>query len=795
MKITEKLNNKRILIWGKGREGKSSGKFLLEHCPGSTFEMVEGTEEEILKRACDFDYILKSPGIITHVDEPKYISQTRLFMEEFGQKIIGITGTKGKSTTSSLLYHVLHDLRDGNAILCGNIGLPCFDYYDEIGNDTLIVYELSCHQLSDLEFSPHIAVFLNLYEDHLDRYITMENYFNAKKNITIHQGPDDYLFYGNDVPEIDTKAKKTRLDFNSSMDFDMKLQGAHNRFNATFVYRICTEVLGLDPQKVKKSIETFTGLHHRLEFVGNFDGIDFYNDSISTIPQATIQAATSIGNTGTLLIGGMDRGIDYTTLIAFIKEHPEYQYICAYESGKRIYDEVGELPYCHLVSDIKESVDLARRITPKGKACIMSPAAASYTHFKDFEARGEKFCQLVKGETTLVFTGDIGFDRYMDHKWEDPGLLSKRVKDVLSFADHVIANVEGPIMECPKNEVNEGAKQLLHFMEPAVADFLLDNHCDIWNICNNHIKDAGEEGIASTLKEAEKRGIRTIGAGMNIDQARKILTLPEAGGIGMFGVGYQRACRKATEDEAGCFSWSDLDAIQEAITEIKKNCRWCIVVAHAGEEFTPLPSPYTRDRYHLYLEMGADIVVSHHPHVPMNYEMVGDKAIFYSLGNFIFDTDYQRSQYNTEKGLLLSIKLSESSFSFTPYGIDILRDKDHVDLGELPVIFQDVPEEEYKLLSPLSAKMHIAATRRQMRYLDPKRFKDATEEEWKAHFEEPLRTGRVPGETLDFFILCPLAEKEKEEAWKQSKMQDIVKYIRDQIPDLSSRKEDPGSGK
>ena len=243
MKITEKLNNKRILIWGKGREGKSSGKFLLEHCPGSTFEMVEGTEEEILKRACDFDYILKSPGIITHVDEPKYISQTRLFMEEFGQKIIGITGTKGKSTTSSLLYHVLHDLRDGNAILCGNIGLPCFDYYDEIGNDTLIVYELSCHQLSDLEFSPHIAVFLNLYEDHLDRYITMENYFNAKKNITIHQGPDDYLFYGNDVPEIDTKAKKTRLDFNSSMDFDMKLQGAHNRFNATFVYRICTEVL------------------------------------------------------------------------------------------------------------------------------------------------------------------------------------------------------------------------------------------------------------------------------------------------------------------------------------------------------------------------------------------------------------------------------------------------------------------------------------------------------------------------------------------------------------------------
>ena len=477
----------------------------------------------------------------------------------------------------------------------------------------------------------------------------------------------------------------------------------------------------------------------------------------------------------------MDRGIDYSALIDFVKAHPEYQYIFSYESGKRIYEDVGDLPYTHLVADLKESVDLGKKITPEGKACILSPAAASYTHFKDFEARGNKFCQILRGETTLVFTGDIGFDRFMDHRWEDPNLLSKRVRDVLSYADHVIANVEGPIMDCPKNEETEGAKQLLHFMEPAVADFLSENHCDIWNICNNHIKDAGEEGIASTLKEAKKRGIATIGAGMNIEEARKIHYLSESGGIGMFGVGYQRACRKASETEAGCFSWSDLDAIREAITEIKKTCRWCIVVAHAGEEFTPLPSPYTRDRYHLYLEMGADIVVSHHPHVPMNYEIVGEKAIFYSLGNFIFDTPYQRSQFNTEKGLLLQLDLSSEKFTFKPYGIDILRDTERIDTGEIPVIFQDVPEEEYKLLSPLSAKMHIAATKRQMTFLQPERFKNATEEDWKAHFSEPMRTGRVPGETLDFFILCPLAEEAEKGAWKESKMKDIVRYIQDQM--------------
>ena len=114
-------------------------------------------------------------------------------------------------------------------------------------------------------------------------------------------------------------------------------------------------------------------------------------------------------------------------------------------------------------------------------------------------------------------------------------------------------------------------------------------------------------------------------------------------------------------------------------------------------------------------------------------------------------------------------------------GEDILRDTERVDIGSLPVIFQDVQEEEYKLLSPLSAKMHIAATKRQMTYLKPDQFKNATEEDWKAHFSEPMRTGRVPGETLDFFILCPLAEEAEKEKKKKSAHQDIVKYILDQM--------------
>ena len=387
----------------------------------------------------------------------------------------------------------------------------------------------------------------------------------------------------------------------------------------------------------------------------------------------------------------------------------------------------------------------------------------------------------MKEKSSLVFTGDIGFDRYMYGKWDDGELISNDILRFLHSADHVIPNVEGPVANAEQNTVQSGVQQLLHTIDPKAVCVLEKMGADIWNICNNHIMDAGEYGIKSTLEEAKKLGVQTIGAGMNIEEARKPVIINEAGGIGLFGVGYQRACRKADIDKPGCYSWSDLDAIQKTIDDIKSTCRWCVVVAHAGEEFTPLPSPYTRERYRRYLEMGADIVIGHHPHVPMNYETVGDKIIFYSLGNFIFDTDYQRSQFNTEYGLIVKLNFTPEKFSWEGMGLKIMRDTEHIVKHPFPRIFVDIGEEEYNLLSPLSAKMHIAATKRQMTFLKPEEFKDATEEKWKAHFSEELRTGRVPGETLDFFILCPLAEKAETGEWKKSKLEDVKSYILEQI--------------
>lgn len=386
--------------------------------------------------------------------------------------------------------------------------------------------------------------------------------------------------------------------------------------------------------------------------------------------------------------------------------------------------------------------------------------------------------------TSLIFTGDIGFDKYMDKRWDAPRLLGPKVLDFLLDTDHLIVNLEGPLYSVPSTSENSGVKSLVHSFNPEAASFLKSIRADIWNICNNHIMDAGPEGLSATLKEAAKAGANVLGAGMSISEASKPVILNEAGGIGMLGVGYQRACRKADEHTPGCFSWSDLPLIKTRIDEIKSQCRWCIVVAHAGEEFTALPSPYTRERFHEYLKMGADIVVCHHPHVPMNYETVGDKTIFYSLGNFVFDTDYQRSQFNTEKGILLKFDFDAQGYSFKPFGIRLDRNEGCIKASRLPLIFEDVQKDEYEKLSALSAYMFVENTKRQQQYLFPDKYKNATPEEWHENFYEPLRSGRVPGETLDFQIICPLAEQVTNNAWKQSRLDNVKRYILEQLPNF-----------
>jgi len=395
--------------------------------------------------------------------------------------------------------------------------------------------------------------------------------------------------------------------------------------------------------------------------------------------------------------------------------------------------------------------------------------------------------------SSLVFTGDIGFDKYMGLRWKDENLVADDVMEFLHSGDHLIINVEGPLSRQEKIMRENGVAALTHSMNPEVTEFFDRIGADVWNICNNHIMDAGPKGMEDTLKEAKRCNVKTLGAGMNIEEAKAPVYFKEAGGIGLIGAGYQRACRKADENTPGCVSLSDLDTMREQIELIKKTCRWCVVVAHGGEEFTALPSPYTRERYIDFLNMGADIVVAHHPHVPMNYETFREdengkeinKAIFYSLGNFVFDTDYQRAQFNTEYGILLKLIFTENEFGFEHFSIKIDRNDERIIKGDTPAIFTDVQALEYEKLKYLAARMFIENTKRQLKYLKPAVFNDATEEDFYNNFYEPLRSGRVPGEVLDFQIIYPLSLEAEKGQWKESYLEDVKEFMLRQIPEYT----------
>ena len=381
---------------------------------------------------------------------------------------------------------------------------------------------------------------------------------------------------------------------------------------------------------------------------------------------------------------------------------------------------------------------------------------------------------MKKNKTSIVFTGDIGFDRYMDRRWEDDGLLSRPVLDFFHSADHTVANVEGALIDA----VDDGSRGVFfHSMNPEATRVLKNIHADIWSIGNNHTMDAGREGVISTRKIAADLGCRTIGAGLNETEASQPVYLDEAGGIGMFCVSYMNECIPATATEPGTFRWDDLDAIKRRIDEIKARCRWCIVVSHGGEEFTSLPIPYTRDRYLKFLELGADVVVGHHPHVPENYEFFDNgKAIFYSLGNFIFDTNYQRVHLYTDVGVLLKLIFTEEKMDFEAMGIQIVRGDERIDAAPLPDVFTNIPSEEYALLAPLSAKAFVEEDRRKMIYLEPERFTNAPQEVWDGYFFSTEPDGYFEGAHMDFNIIVPYSQKADEGAWKQSKLDKVKEY-------------------
>ncbi len=427
--LTALLADRHILIAGYGREGKSTHALLQKLVPDAPFDIACNDDEifNLLDKATSsnkpYDLIIKSPGISTMKFEGRcnlntITSQTDLFLQVYHDMTIAVTGTKGKSTTTTLIHHILsHTLgSQRHIVLAGNMGIPLFDILDQLDELSLIVAEFSCHQLENIHRAPHIGVILNLYQEHLDHYHDYHDYQMAKMQMMLRQESEDHCFYCTDsqdlvdrVAEVKTHVSTHLHPYSYSSNLQQlpsPLKGKHNLSNIAVAQQV-TSLLGITAGQFSNALNTFHGLPHRLELVGTFNDITFYNDSISTIPEATLAAVEALERVDTLILGGFDRGIDYTALANYLSDPEHYgkhvsNLVFVGQAGARMLQEWTDRPdepiqgrLTLVENDYDAIVRWCYQHTQRGRICLLSPAAASYDAFRNFEHRGDTFKSLI----------------------------------------------------------------------------------------------------------------------------------------------------------------------------------------------------------------------------------------------------------------------------------------------------------------------------------------------------------------------------------------------------------------
>jgi UDP-N-acetylmuramoylalanine--D-glutamate ligase len=459
----DELGGKTILILGFGTEGQATFEFLRRRWPSKPLTIADQRglgqfPEEIARRlqadpalslrfGPDYfasldrttcEVIVKTPGIPASAPALAkaraagcaITSHSQIFLSNYSRKkVIGVTGTKGKSTTTSLIHRML--TRGGlPAELVGNIGRPPLAMLDAVSPDTYFVHEFSSHQLAEIETSPHIAVLLNIFPEHLDYYSGFDEYVAAKERITRFQEHDDFLVFNADFPvplAISDRTKAQRVPFSltqrvmngcrvtdetivwTDAQGDSELLEIHDipltgRFNAQNVMAAAAaaRLCGVDAEAIREAVRDFQALPHRLERVGTYRGITFYDDSIATAPEATLAALDALGGAvQTLLLGGHERNLDFSELGARLPETVK-TVILFPPTGKRIWKAIEEhsknAPPAEavFVNSMEEAVRSAYARTDAGGICLLSPASPSFGIFKDYKERGESFKAFIR---------------------------------------------------------------------------------------------------------------------------------------------------------------------------------------------------------------------------------------------------------------------------------------------------------------------------------------------------------------------------------------------------------------
>lgn len=427
------LRNKKVVIVGMGVNNRGLAAYLRGQ--GVEFDIVKDwkSADELVGKLDNYDVIFRTPGLpylsraVQQAKEKGALiySQTRLFFDLCPAKIVGVTGTKGKGTTATLIYEILKAAQK-KIWLSGNIGQDPFAFLDQVGTKDLVVLELSSFQLQDLRKSPHVAVVLKITADHLDHHSNIEEYVEAKRNIVAHQSASDFAVLNYDSPVTRGFADFTKaaVYWNSTTQpvspgcfisnqqvllapnvsvlptAEVGLIGGFNLENITAAVAAAAALDITDSWLLKKTIAEFHGLPHRLEYIGQIDGARYYDDSFSTVPDTTIAALEAFTGPIILIAGGSEKRSDYSALGTKIAQCRVKALIPIGLTGPQIAREARKAGFAgQLVEDkllnMKQIVAAALNLAAPGDVVLLSPAAASFDMFLDYKQRGEQFREQV----------------------------------------------------------------------------------------------------------------------------------------------------------------------------------------------------------------------------------------------------------------------------------------------------------------------------------------------------------------------------------------------------------------
>jgi UDP-N-acetylmuramoylalanine--D-glutamate ligase len=405
MKLKD-LRSKKIAVAGMGVNNAKLAEYLSRK--KINFQILQWKKpDDLIGKLDKFDVVFRTPGLpyfSKAIQQAKkrgveISSQTKFFFELCPSKIIGVTGTKGKGTTSSLIYKILSAARR-KVWLGGNMGKDPFEFLDQIKSNDLVVLELSSFQVEDMDRSPYLAVVLNITPDHLDYHQTMQEYVQAKLNIIAHQTKFDFAIMHPALSKYKNlgKGKKIFFDPNTVVDFKTKLLGKHNLENIAAAVEVA-KIFSVKNSLIRNAIAEFEPLPHRLQKIAIKNGVRYFDDSLATNEDTTIAAINAFHSSLVLILGGQAKKTGYKRVADLIKRKKNIKAVVVVgvdtlEILKELKGYKGKI--LTGAKNMKEIVKQAQSLSEKNDTVLLSPAATSFDMFKNYADRGEQFIKSAK---------------------------------------------------------------------------------------------------------------------------------------------------------------------------------------------------------------------------------------------------------------------------------------------------------------------------------------------------------------------------------------------------------------